>query len=372
MRRTEYRYQVGEVVNDTLKIMRQTGKGKNNAKAYEVQSLFYLDAPRIIISEYDLNRGYKDPYKTNRRIFEGNSLWSVAELRKYIIDEEQAKTIAPNHSKKIRVKCPTCDTEKLITPNKMMQRKNISCRLCSKGTSYPELFMMAYLEVKEIKYEYQKVFDDLPNRRFDFYIKDFGILEVNGEQHYKEPNRNSTWAESYNKTKSSDREKYKYCYDKNINIVSIDCSRSSYEYIRNNINKIIGLPKIRSNEKIKILEIINNNKQYPVKEIIYSFKKGVSFRKMSYVFNISEDTIRNVLKRFDVTSRKIGRQKGAIPINKKKVKCLTTNNIFESLTEAGSTFNVQPGDITRVCKGKRNYAGKHPVTGEKLQWEYVD
>ena len=88
MRRTEYRYQVGEVVNDTLKIMRQTGKGKNNAKAYEVQSLFYLDAPRIIISEYDLNRGYKDPYKTNRRIFEGNSLWSVAELRKYIIDEE--------------------------------------------------------------------------------------------------------------------------------------------------------------------------------------------------------------------------------------------------------------------------------------------
>lgn len=29
-------------------------------------------------------------------------------------------------------------------------------------------------------------------------------------------------------------------------------------------------------------------------------------------------------------------------------------------------------NISTVCNGKRNSAGKHPITGEKLTWEYVD
>ena len=24
------------------------------------------------------------------------------------------------------------------------------------------------------------------------------------------------------------------------------------------------------------------------------------------------------------------------------------------------------------CRGERNYAGKHPITGEKLFWKYID
>ena len=45
MRERKYKYQVGEVVNGTLKVVSQTRKNKR--KAYEVQSLIYPDASYI-------------------------------------------------------------------------------------------------------------------------------------------------------------------------------------------------------------------------------------------------------------------------------------------------------------------------------------
>ena len=55
--------------------------------------------------------------------------------------------------------------------------------------------------------------------------------------------------------------------------------------------------------------------------------------------------------------------------NSKKVRCITTNEIFNSLKEASEKYNTS--HISKCCKGKIKSAGKHPVTGEKLIWEYV-
>lgn len=52
----------------------------------------------------------------------------------------------------------------------------------------------------------------------------------------------------------------------------------------------------------------------------------------------------------------------------KQIICLTTGEVFVDLVSAmkwcGSTH------IHSCCKGKRKSAGKHPLTGEKLQWQY--
>ncbi len=57
----------------------------------------------------------------------------------------------------------------------------------------------------------------------------------------------------------------------------------------------------------------------------------------------------------------------------KKVRCITTNEVFNTIKEAGEKYNIKnTSNITQCCKGKRKYAGKHPVTGEKLVWEYVE
>ena len=55
----------------------------------------------------------------------------------------------------------------------------------------------------------------------------------------------------------------------------------------------------------------------------------------------------------------------------KKVKCITTGEIFGSISEATQKYNIHDQNISKCCKGKRKSAGKHPVTKEKLVWEYI-
>ena len=56
----------------------------------------------------------------------------------------------------------------------------------------------------------------------------------------------------------------------------------------------------------------------------------------------------------------------------KKIKCITTNEIFTTIKEAGELYNIDKSTISKCCNGKLKSAGKHPITGEKLVWEYVE
>ena len=57
-------------------------------------------------------------------------------------------------------------------------------------------------------------------------------------------------------------------------------------------------------------------------------------------------------------------------VNKKTVVCVTTGEIFNSIKEAQEKYNTT--HISKCCKGKAKSAGKNPVTGERLKWEYVE
>lgn len=54
----------------------------------------------------------------------------------------------------------------------------------------------------------------------------------------------------------------------------------------------------------------------------------------------------------------------------KQVICITTNEIFESITSASRKYNIPTTNISKVCKGQRKYAGKLE-DGTKLTWKYV-
>lgn len=57
----------------------------------------------------------------------------------------------------------------------------------------------------------------------------------------------------------------------------------------------------------------------------------------------------------------------------KLVRCINTNQIFHSTPEAAAWCNLKSSsNIKECCVGKRKTAGKHPNTGEKLKWEYVE
>lgn len=57
----------------------------------------------------------------------------------------------------------------------------------------------------------------------------------------------------------------------------------------------------------------------------------------------------------------------------KKVVCITTGEVFETMREAGERYNIGGNGckISLACTGKRKHVGKHP-DGRKLQWAYYE
>lgn len=57
--------------------------------------------------------------------------------------------------------------------------------------------------------------------------------------------------------------------------------------------------------------------------------------------------------------------------NAKKIICITTGEVFTTIKEASEKYNTSKQNICDCLKGRHKSAGKHPITGEKLVWEYV-
>lgn len=58
----------------------------------------------------------------------------------------------------------------------------------------------------------------------------------------------------------------------------------------------------------------------------------------------------------------------------KQVRCINTGEIFPTMMDAARWCGLtNSSSIGRVCsgKGKQKTAGKHPVTKEKLKWEFI-
>ena len=58
--------------------------------------------------------------------------------------------------------------------------------------------------------------------------------------------------------------------------------------------------------------------------------------------------------------------------NSKKVLCVTTGKIFESICEASRFYGTYQPNITKCLKGERHTCGIDPETGEKLVWAFCD
>lgn len=57
----------------------------------------------------------------------------------------------------------------------------------------------------------------------------------------------------------------------------------------------------------------------------------------------------------------------------KAVICINTLEIFNTVADASREYNIKSDEtISRCCKGKQKSAGKHPETGKKLVWMYLE
>ena len=55
----------------------------------------------------------------------------------------------------------------------------------------------------------------------------------------------------------------------------------------------------------------------------------------------------------------------------KKVICLETLQVFQS-ARAADEWNGLKSGVNKCCRGERKTVGKHPITGAKLHWMYLD
>ena len=72
------------------------------------------------------------------------------------------------------------------------------------------------------------------------------------------------------------------------------------------------------------------------------------------------------------TRKEKGLSKGSKNPKAHKVKCVTTGKEFSCIKEAAEYYSINKKCITMCCRDKIKSAGKHPTTGEKLVWKYID
>lgn len=112
-----------------------------------------------------------------------------------------------------------CGNRTTVARNNLTNGHTQSCGCIT--TSIGEANIVTILNENSITFEREKVFEDLPNRRFDFYLPQLNrVIEFDGRQHFKP----CSWFASmdeFDQAIARDNEKNEYCFDKNIDIVRI-------------------------------------------------------------------------------------------------------------------------------------------------------
>lgn len=309
---------------------------------------------------------------------------------RYLVDQEIAYKIPKCSGKEVLMKCPDCGHQKKLVLRNII-RQGFGCPKCGDGISYPNKFMFNVLEqiknLNKIKdFETEKTFEwllyesknKLHKGFIDFYFelnnKKYG-LEMDGYFHTKD---NSMSGQTAEESKYIDDEKDRLCREHSIKIIRIDSLKSEWQYIKNNImeselSKILCFKEEEINW-LKCHEFASSNL---VKKACKLWNNGVkSTTKIVEELKLSKTTILRYLKQ----GAKLGwcdydpeeeRNRNNI-LNSKKVICLTTNKIFNSILEASKNNGYNKSGISKCCRGIQKSAGKHPITKEPLKWMYYD
>lgn len=296
--------------------------------------------------------------KVNKEYYRRNMvyLWDVLEIRKNIINIEEAKTTAHQSNRKLLFKCSTknCEYIKTMTPSKLV-RNGFSCPNCSSHISYPEKFMLAVNKHFNLGMEYQK---RLPGLNLIFDFVDYSnkiVYEIQGLQHYQETSFFGG-EEGFNKIKDSDNTKRLYCEDIGWVYVEIDARYSNFHFIRNSINKCKYLPNISHQTEEYIIKSIEDSSVYDIEKLIklYNVDKLTTYQ-VAKELGISQGTVCSLLDKNNIKRNN----------NKRSIRCVETGDIYDSLCEATRKTGIATSHISACCNGSRKTTGGY-------HWEFIE
>lgn len=215
------------------------------------------------------------------------------ELSQYFLNDEDMK-YSVYSGKRINLKCPFCGTIKENMVISSLLRQGIACPVCSDNISIGERIIYYILSRSGMDFKKEFMFPD--NKwRYDFYIPKYNaIVEVHGEQHYKQ-----TSFCDLSKNQQNDVDKKDFALNNGIDkYIEINAMKSDYDYIVNSIvnsdfSKIYDLNFVDWAE-IKGMMFGNNI----VKNICeyWENNKVATYVDMEKLFGFSESTIRKYLR----------------------------------------------------------------------------
>lgn len=253
-------------------------------------------------TETDLKRYKRSPYIRRRPSSKG-MLYADKEILRFIKDKEQAKTITRGSPQKILCLCPTCGTERWVQANNLYYDRSMGCTLCSKKISYPERFTQLFLKALGYNIQFQKEFDNLPRRYFDFYIAELNaVVEVHGKQHYQETTGNFNKFNFAN-VKEVDRIKQEFCEKEGIKYIEIDARRSLPDFIRESIVRA-GFSDVSDEQFVEIRNKAYRDGHFNVHELAEDYKRTGSLEKAGKIHGISSAKASAALKQKGYTVKK--------------------------------------------------------------------
>ena len=387
IRSHKYKYCVGDIVNG-LKIIKQIRikHGKYTNKGYKYQCL--KDNYVGIIDEYNLKNGVSCPVCTGLIAWIGhNDVETVRpDVLNWAINQDEIKNLLPHSAIEIECKCPIC--KKDLGKRKINDISNgvVACPYCSDGISYPNKILhnlvvqlclynnikLSNFEHSEPWYKYKDMIGKTHKGYMDWYCifnnKKYDIEMDGGIGHGHEntlSNQNSTESAFIDNQKDEIAKKY------NVYSIRIDCCYgkqnilSPFEYIKlhiiNKLCLIFDLTKIDWNE------IEKSSAKSLVVESCNLWNQGIhSTSQIGNKLNIHSSTVIRYLKN--------GTEFGWCDYNphvRRKIICVTTNIIYNSMDDAEQKTHVCKQNIYNCCKKKRHFAGRMH-NGEPLKWMFLD
>jgi Zn finger protein HypA/HybF involved in hydrogenase expression len=297
---------------------------------------------------------------------------------------EDAKKCAIFSDKKVDFKCENCGSKIPQKHVSTIQRGIILCPLCKdKILSLGEKIMRAVLKRANIEFLHDSSTDYSEGRRYDFILSEYKtIIEIDGMQHSIKPFVvNGECAKSIEEIQQIDNYKEQLALKNGIErYIHIDAKESDYnliiQRIKDNLNNIIPIDSL--NWDLVKLDTIK-----PVEtRCLDLWNSGMkSTVDISNKLNLGITAVRNTLKRYaelgecDYNPEDARRLVNKSPEerkynNIKAVICLNNLYIFDRMIWASRWCGTKK--VFDNCKGVRGHAGNHPLTGEKLQWQYLD
>lgn len=310
-----------------------------------------------------------------------------SELICFLVNQEDAYKYSHGCGKRIPMRCPDCGYEKELVLRTLV-RQGFGCPKCGDGVSYPNKFCFNFLEdiknLNKIKdFETEKTFDWLKyefknkiHKAFlDFYFEfndNKYVIEMDGYFHTKD---NSMSGQTKEESLYIDNEKDRLCRENDIKILRIDSLKSEWQYIKNNImnSELPSLLNFKETDInwMKCHEFACNSF---VKVVCDLWNNGIkSTKEIAGKIKLHSATISRYLKKgtelgwCDYDPKKSNKKY----FKSKKVICLTTNEVFDSILEAKLKYGIYGSGISYCCKNKKESEGKLQ-DGTKLQWMYYN